>query len=125
MSINNIIKGVLLVALGATSYGMLATFVKLAYKEDFTTAEVTSSQFILGIIGAFIGVFLFISLATDFEFADGVIALKTQNSLGKLIALGAVINVILFFGLLKFNKELMARGVILAVIALAISTLVI
>lgn len=48
---NNIIKGVFLVGLGATSYGMLATFVKLAYQEDFTTAEVTSAQFIYGIIG--------------------------------------------------------------------------
>ena len=48
---NNILKGVLLVALGATSYGMLATFVKLAYKEGFTTAEITSSQFIYGILG--------------------------------------------------------------------------
>jgi drug/metabolite transporter (DMT)-like permease len=51
MSIKNNIKGVLLVALGATSYGMLATFVKLSYIEGFTTAEVTSSQFIYGIIG--------------------------------------------------------------------------
>ena len=51
MSNNNIIKGVFLVGLGATSYGMLATFVKLAYKENFTTAEVTSAQFIYGIIG--------------------------------------------------------------------------
>jgi drug/metabolite transporter (DMT)-like permease len=48
---NNILKGVVLVALGATSYGMLATYVKLAYKEGFTTAEVTSSQFIYGILG--------------------------------------------------------------------------
>lgn len=48
---NNILKGVFLVALGATSYGMLATFVKLAYKDGYTTAEVTSSQFIYGIIG--------------------------------------------------------------------------
>lgn len=48
---NNILKGVFLVALGATSYGMLATFVKLAYKDGFTTAEVTSSQFIYGILG--------------------------------------------------------------------------
>lgn len=54
MSNNNIIKGVFLVGLGATSYGMLATFVKLAYKEDFTTAEVTSAQFIYGIIGILI-----------------------------------------------------------------------
>lgn len=54
MSNNNIIKGVFLVGLGATSYGMLATFVKLAYQEGFTTAEVTSSQFIYGIIGILI-----------------------------------------------------------------------
>lgn len=54
MSNNNIIKGVFLVGLGATSYGMLATFVKLAYQENFTTAEVTSAQFIYGIIGLLI-----------------------------------------------------------------------
>lgn len=54
MSQSNVIKGVVLVGLGATSYGMLATFVKLAYSEGFTTAEVTSSQFILGIVGLLI-----------------------------------------------------------------------
>jgi drug/metabolite transporter (DMT)-like permease len=48
---NKVFKGVALVALGATSYGLLATFVKLAYQENYTTAEVTSSQFILGIVG--------------------------------------------------------------------------
>lgn len=54
MTKNSMLKGVFLVGLGATSYGMLATFVKLAYKENFTTAEVTSSQFILGILGILI-----------------------------------------------------------------------
>ena len=54
MTKNTVLKGVILVALGATSYGMLATFVKLAYEEGFSTAEVTSSQFILGIIGVLI-----------------------------------------------------------------------
>ncbi|MCP2026141.1 drug/metabolite transporter (DMT)-like permease [Flavobacterium sp. HSC-32F16] len=54
MSQNNVLKGVFLVALGATSYGMLATFVKMAYTEGYTTAEVTTSQFILGIIGILI-----------------------------------------------------------------------
>ncbi|MGX7668144.1 EamA family transporter [Flavobacterium pedocola] len=48
---NRVLKGVFLVGLGATSYGMLATFVKLAYEEKYTTAEVTTSQFVLGIIG--------------------------------------------------------------------------
>lgn len=54
MSQNNVLKGVILVALGATTYGMLATFVKMAYSEGYTTAEVTTSQFILGIIGVLI-----------------------------------------------------------------------
>ena len=48
---NNLLKGVLLVGLGASSYGMLATFVKLAYQENYTTAEVTTAQFVYGIIG--------------------------------------------------------------------------
>lgn len=51
MTNNSVLKGVFLVGLGASTYGMLATFVKLAYKDNFTTAEVTSAQFILGIIG--------------------------------------------------------------------------
>ena len=48
---NDVLKGVFLVGLGATTYGMFATFVKMAYTENYTTAEVTSSQFILGIFG--------------------------------------------------------------------------
>ena len=54
MTNNKTIKGVIFVALGATSYGMLATFVKLAYQENYTTAEVTTSQFVLGLIGLII-----------------------------------------------------------------------
>ena len=48
---NSILKGVFLVGLGATSYGMLATFVKIAYGEGFTTPEVTIAQFTYGILG--------------------------------------------------------------------------
>ncbi|WP_348825735.1 EamA family transporter [Flavobacterium aestuarii] len=51
---NNTLKGVFLVGIGATSYGMLATFVKMAYEEGYTTAEVTISQFLLGIAGILI-----------------------------------------------------------------------
>ena len=48
---NSVLKGVFLVVLGATSYGMLATFVKIAYGEGFTTPEVTIAQFVYGITG--------------------------------------------------------------------------
>jgi drug/metabolite transporter (DMT)-like permease len=51
MTKNTVLKGVLLVGLGATSYGMLATFVKIAYGEGFSTAEVTVAQFVYGILG--------------------------------------------------------------------------
>jgi len=56
MSNNNVLKGVFLVGVGATSYGMLATFVKLAYSDKssqglhYTPAEIISSQFIIGIL---------------------------------------------------------------------------
>ena len=51
MKEQNITKGVFLVAIGASSFGMLASFVKLAYAAGYTTAEVTFSQVILGVIG--------------------------------------------------------------------------
>ena len=81
MSVKNSIKGVVLVALGATSYGMLATFVKLAYIEGFTTAEVTSSQFIYGIIGV-----LFINLFQRIKNKNSAIKANSKNILHLMIA---------------------------------------
>lgn len=54
MEKKNRLKGVLFVGLGAAFYGMLATFVKLAYNENYTTAEVTTAQVLLGIFGLLI-----------------------------------------------------------------------
>lgn len=51
MEKKNILKGVLFVGVGASIYGMLATFVKLAYNDGYTTAEVTTSQFMWGLSG--------------------------------------------------------------------------
>lgn len=48
--LNSTLKGILFVAFGASSYGMLASFVKMAYKQGFTTAEVTISQYVFAII---------------------------------------------------------------------------
>ena len=78
---NDILKGVFLVALGATSYGMLATFVKLAYKDGFTTAEVTSSQFIYGIIGV-----LIINLFQKFNNKNKAVQASSKNIAQLMIA---------------------------------------
>ena len=53
---NSLLKGVFLVGFGAASYGMLATFVKLAYQDtssqglNYTPAEIILAQFIIGIL---------------------------------------------------------------------------
>jgi drug/metabolite transporter (DMT)-like permease len=79
---SDVLKGSLFIALGASSYGMLATFVKLAYHEGFSTAEVTLSQFGLGFVGLFI--------LTLFRKRDAGAAAKTSGgkSILKLIAAG-------------------------------------
>jgi drug/metabolite transporter (DMT)-like permease len=81
MSNKTLLQGASLVALGATSYGMLATFVKLAYQEGFTTAEVTSSQFILGIFGI-----LIINLFQKSKSKETVVKASPKNILHLMLA---------------------------------------
>ena len=79
----------------------------------------------IGIIASIIGSYVFIELLTEYNFVEGVKILRFQGKLGKIISLGSVLNIFVFFLLLKFNKELIARGVILGTILLAIITLLI
>ncbi|MDN6279558.1 MAG: DMT family transporter [Psychroflexus sp.] len=48
---NSVFKGALFVALGASCYGLLTTFVKLAYQDGFKVYEVTFAQLFIGFIG--------------------------------------------------------------------------
>jgi hypothetical protein len=80
---------------------------------------------LIGIAACFLGTFIFIKAFTDYGFMEGVNAMRAQDSFGKLVTIGAILNLIVFFVLLKFNKDLMARGVILSLILLAIFTLVV
>ena len=70
----------MLVGLGATSYGMLATFVKLAYSDTgvtgnkFSPAEVISSQFIIGILAI-----LIINAASRLKKGNQVVAATPRN----------------------------------------------
>ncbi|CAM4062959.1 hypothetical protein B0A58_06245 [Flavobacterium branchiophilum NBRC 15030 = ATCC 35035] len=78
---------------------------------------------LLGIIASCIGSYLFITLVVQTEFWTGLEYMKSQHAMGKIITLGAVFNLIVFGILLKFDKEIMARGVVLATILLSIITL--
>lgn len=78
---------------------------------------------VVGILAAFLGSFIFITAFTEYTFTNGIGVMKSAGHLGKVITLGAILNLIIFFTLLHFKKELMARGVVLATILLTIVTL--
>lgn len=78
---------------------------------------------LIGFIVTFIGCYLFVAIFTEYDFKFGVRLMLKEGHLGKLITLGAVLNIAVFFYLLKLKKELMARGVVLATIILTIITL--
>lgn len=78
---------------------------------------------LIGFVSATIGIYLFLEYKTEYGFIEGIQGIKQQGFLGKLIAMGAVLNLGVFFLLLKLNKELMARGVVLATIILTVITL--
>ena len=77
---------------------------------------------IIGFAGTLVGSFLFITLLTDYTFIAGIEIMNSQGSLGKLITLGSIPNLIIFAALLKFNKDMIARGVVLALIILTLIT---
>jgi hypothetical protein len=79
--------------------------------------------FVIGMITSFLGCFLFIQLFTDYTFVTGMELLQSDGKLGKIITLGTVLDLIVFWAMLKLHQEFMARGVILAVIVLTIVTL--
>ncbi|AOW08381.1 hypothetical protein [Flavobacterium gilvum] len=79
--------------------------------------------FIIGIIACFLGMFLYITIAMHTDFLKGIQIMKSEGHLGKIVALGSILDLIAFGILLKMNKELIARGVVLSVIILTIITL--
>ena len=79
--------------------------------------------FLIGILASILGSYIFITFFTDFDFIAGIQAMKSEGKIGKLITLGSILDLVAFGILLKMNKDIMARGVVLAVIIIAIITL--
>ncbi|KFF16239.1 hypothetical protein [Flavobacterium hydatis] len=84
--------------------------------------------FIIGLMASVLGSFLFLTLLTDFDVSNGMESIriiKNYGYLGKVITLGSILSLVAFGVFLKQNKEFRARGVVLAVIILALLTLLI
>lgn len=81
--------------------------------------------FIAGIVANSIGfvicVFIFSSLSAQVSsFSETIKASLQNDSFGSLIALGAILNLVIFFLFLKQNKPYRARGVLLASLVAAV-----
>ncbi len=77
----------------------------------------------IGLLGALIGTFFALQFFTKQGFIEGFRIMRQAGMIGKVITLGSVPNLVLFFILLKKNKDFMARGIILAMFLLVIITL--
>lgn len=81
--------------------------------------------FIIGILTSLLGTYIFILFFTDYDYITGIESMKSQGQLGKIIAIGSVLDLVVFAILLNLNKEFMARGIVLSIIIMTIITLVI
>jgi len=82
---------------------------------------------LIAIAATALGVFLYIAVfmvwLNHYTFEKGLQLTGMYGNMGKVITLGAILNIAIFFLLLKKNKDLMARGVVFGTILLALVTL--
>lgn len=76
--------------------------------------------FMVGIIANTMGTLLYILLFSDLSISETYAAAVAQEHVGSLLALGAILNLIAFFGFLKIKRDNRAKGVLMATILTAL-----
>lgn len=79
--------------------------------------------FIMGVAANMAGTYLYIFFFSKLSLESTLEAALENDFLGSLIALGAILNLIVFFLLLKKNQFYRARGVVLATVIAALMIL--
>ena len=74
---------------------------------------------LVGIIANTVGTLLYILFFSDLGIVETFEAAVTQGHVGSLLALGAILNLVAFFGFLKIKRDQRAKGVLIATIATA------
>jgi hypothetical protein len=75
---------------------------------------------IVGIIANTVGTLLYILLFSEMNISDTFSAAVQQGHVGSLLALGAVLNLVAFFGFLRLKRDHRARGVMIATVLTAL-----
>jgi uncharacterized membrane protein len=80
--------------------------------------------FIVGIIANISGTYLYIYFFSDSDLENTLKMAQKQGITGSLIALGAILNLLVFFVFLKKKQYYRARGVVLATVLAALIILI-
>lgn len=112
----NVLKGSVLIVFGAFCYGMLGTLVKLAYKSGFNTAEVTISQFLIGVLGLSL-----INLCLNKSIKNKQSAKPYKKSIIKLIVSGSSLGLTSVFYYLAVKHISVSIAIVLLVQAIWLS----
>ncbi|TLF46950.1 hypothetical protein [Maribacter aurantiacus] len=76
--------------------------------------------FLVGIIANTLGTLAYIVLFSDLSISETYQAAVSQGHVGSLLALGAILNLIAFFGFLRIKRDNRAKGVLIATILTAL-----
>ncbi|WP_420320442.1 hypothetical protein [Flagellimonas sp.] len=76
--------------------------------------------FAVGIIANTFGTLAYILLFSDLSISETFHAAVSQGHVGSLLALGAILNLVAFFGFLRIKRDYRARGVMIATLLTAL-----
>jgi len=76
--------------------------------------------FAVGLIANSLGTLAYILLFSDLGITDTLEAAVEQGHVGSLLALGAILNLLAFFGFLKIRRDQRAKGVLIATLLTAL-----
>ncbi|HET8736765.1 MAG TPA: hypothetical protein VFM69_09200 [Pricia sp.] len=76
--------------------------------------------FAVGLIANSIGTLLYMLLFSDFGIVETFEAAVEHGHMGSLLALGAILNLIAFFGFLRIRRDHRAKGVLIATLLTAL-----
>lgn len=82
----------------------------------------------IGVLVAFFatfgGVFLYLEYVSKYSFNDALQMIKEGNLYGKVLSLAAIPNLFVFFIFIKKKQDYRAKGVLIATILIALTTLI-
>ncbi|MEM9647935.1 MAG: hypothetical protein AAF969_05600 [Bacteroidota bacterium] len=76
--------------------------------------------FAVGIIANTFGTLGYILIFSDLGIVETFEAAVSQGHIGSLLALGAILNLVAFFGFLRLKRDYRARGVMIATLLTAL-----